>query len=244
MTEQQAGWSRRSVNEKKGRKSASVGVRFRPWIVFVAALLVLSGIAVMVLITDDKPSGALSLRTDGKGLTLADARPPRPGDVVVSAPDASSGIMAQSGAQPDTAEGESEVKHNSPDAEEAAEQFVEDFDGMTDLWADGAAAKNATLADVEKFSALFRRLPKSHKEECLQRALNLIPDENVMLLVGILMDKSQEKELVELVYNDILNRDENVKKPILQQIFKDKAHPCWADTAWILDVTDELPDRK
>ena len=37
---------------------------------------------------------------------------------------------------------------------------------------------------------------------------------------------------------------EDVKKPILQQIFKDKTHPCWADTAWILDVTGELPKAK
>ena len=68
-----------------------------------------------------------------------------------------------------------------------------------------------------------------------------MPDDNVMLLAGILMDKSIDKELVELVFNDVLNRDEEVKKPILQEIFKDKSHPCWADTAWILDVTDDLP---
>ena len=61
-----------------------------------------------------------------------------------------------------------------------------------------------------------------------------------MLLAGILMDKSQDVELVELVYNDVLNRDESVKKPILREIYKDRTHPCWADTAWILDVTGEL----
>ena len=37
---------------------------------------------------------------------------------------------------------------------------------------------------------------------------------------------------------------EVAKKPILQQIFKDKTHHCWADTAWILDVTGELPKAK
>ena len=47
----------------------------------------------------------------------------------------------------------------------------------------------------------------------------------------------------ELVYNDILNRDESVKKPILLQIFKDKEHPCWAATAWILDVTGEIQKK-
>ena len=37
---------------------------------------------------------------------------------------------------------------------------------------------------------------------------------------------------------------EVAKMPILQQIFKDKTHPCWADTAWIFDVTSELPKAK
>ena len=37
---------------------------------------------------------------------------------------------------------------------------------------------------------------------------------------------------------------EVAKKPILQQIFKDKTHHCWADAAWILDVTGELPKAK
>ena len=64
------------------------------------------------------------------------------------------------------------------------------------------------------------------------------------LLAGILFDKSQHREILELVYNDILNRDEDVKKPILREVFKDKEHPCWADTAWILDVTGELPNKK
>ena len=31
---------------------------------------------------------------------------------------------------------------------------------------------------------------------------------------------------------------------ILSLIFKDKDHPCWADTAWILDVTGELPQKE
>ena len=65
-----------------------------------------------------------------------------------------------------------------------------------------------------------------------------------MLLAGILMDKTLDKQILETVYNDVLNRDEDVKKPILQQIFKDREHPCWADTAWILDVTGGLPAKK
>ena len=97
---------------------------------------------------------------------------------------------------------------------------------------------------VDKFRDMFRRVPKARKDECIHRALNLVPDENVMLLAGILFDKEQDKEILDLVFNDILNRDEDVKKPILKELFKDREHPNWADTAWILDVTGEMPKQE
>ena len=148
---------------------------------------------------------------------------------------------AQEVAEPLTAEERREQEEAQREREEEA--IVEDFDQLTDKWMVPAKG-GVTMKDVDAFAALFRKVPKNRKDECLHRALNLIPDENVMLLAGILMDKSQDKELVELVYNDVLNRDEAVKKPILQQIFKDKDHPCWTDTAWILDVTGDLPGKK
>ena len=130
----------------------------------------------------------------------------------------------------------------------ATELLVEEFDSLVDAWreqsSDKGKPKSVSLGDIDKFAAAFRKIPKNRRDECIHRALNLIPDENVMLLVGVLMDKSMDKDIVETVYNDILNRDEDVKKPILQEIFKDKTHPCWADTAWILDVTGELPKAK
>lgn len=123
------------------------------------------------------------------------------------------------------------------------EKRVEAFDNLTDKWME-PVTKGISMSDVEHFAKLFRQVPKGRRDECIHRALNLIPDENVMLLAGVLMDKEMDAEIVEDVYNDVLNRDEEIKKPILQQIFKDKSHPCWADTAWILDVTDELPEKK
>ena len=133
-----------------------------------------------------------------------------------------------------------QTKEEKREAEE--EKLVNDFDGLTDKWME-PSSKGVTMADVDNFAKSFRQIPKTRQDECIHRALNLIPDENVMLLAGVLMDKSIDKEIVETVYNDILNRAEDVKKPILQEIFKDKTHPCWADTAWILDVTGELPKK-
>ena len=136
---------------------------------------------------------------------------------------------------------EPQTEEEKREAEE--EKLVEAFDDLTDKWQE-PSAKGVTMADIDNFAQSFRKIPKARQDECVHRALNLIPDENVMLLAGILMDKTMDKEIVETVYNDVLNRDEDVKKPILQQIFKDKTHPCWADTAWILDVTGELPKAK
>ena len=135
---------------------------------------------------------------------------------------------------------EPQTEEERREAEE--EELVDAFDELTDRWQE-PAPKGLTMADVDNFTKAFRKIPKSRQDECIHRALNLIPDENVMLLAGVLMDRTADREIVEEVYNDILNRDEDVKKPILREIFKDRAHPCWADTAWILDVTDDLPGK-
>jgi len=119
-------------------------------------------------------------------------------------------------------------------APDPAEQCVETFDALTDAW-EAPAKKGVTMKDVDGFVAAFRRIPADRRDECVHRALNLIPDENVMLLAGILMDKSMDNETRETVFADILNRDEAVKTPILREVQKDKSHPCWKDANWLLD---------
>ena len=148
------------------------------------------------------------------------------------------------GRQPaDAAEAEEEEK---PEAEEQPEKEeplseADAFDAVVDKWME-PSEKGVTMDDVDAFAAAFRAVPEDAREDGIRRALNLIPDENALLLAGVLMDKSQGKDIVELVFNDVLNRDEDVKMPILKQIFKDKSHPCWADTAWIFDATGGEPE--
>lgn len=173
-----------------------------------------------------------------KGNTPPREKAPRSSETV----DSHSSDAPVSEAQSD--EEEAPVPMTEEEKREAAEEkLVDAFDAETDHWMDTENTKPPTMAEVEKFHSMFKALPKARKDECLHRALNLIPDENVMLLAGILMDKTEDKELVEMVFNDVLNRDEDVKKPILQTLFKDKTHPCWADTAWILDVTGGIPKK-
>lgn len=125
-------------------------------------------------------------------------------------------------------------------AEAAAQAKAEEFDSLVDKWSEPSDS-GVTMDDIAAFAAALREVPEAMREDCLRRALNLVPDDNALLLAGVLMDKSQPKDFVELVYNDVLNRAEEVKLPILKEIYKDKNHPCWADTAWIFDATGETP---
>ena len=208
----------------------------------------------------------------GVGLMIWGLRTPERESLSEAAPDVAQGLVAderstvtggtaseasgttvaqpepEQNAEPESASasGDEDPAPEMSEEEKAAaeeERLVEAFDNLTGKWME-PAKDGVTMQDIDTFVRQFKSVPADRKDECLHRALNLVPDENVMLLAGILLDKSLDKEMIELVYNDVLNRDEEVKKPILQEIFKDKEHPCWADTAWILDVTGELPVKK
>ena len=215
-------------------------------IVLVVALG--AGLVIWALRTPERESLSETAPDVAQGL-VADERSTLTGG---TASEASGTIVAQSepeqNAEPESASasGDEDPAPEMSEEEKAAaeeERLVEAFDNLTDKWME-PAKDGVTMQDIDTFVRQFKSVPADRKDECLHRALNLVPDENVMLLAGILLDKSLDKEMIELVYNDVLNRDEEVKKPILQEIFKDKEHPCWADTAWILDVTGELPVKK
>lgn len=135
--------------------------------------------------------------------------------------------------------GKSEDDDDGRGGEDPAEKLVNAFDDLTDKWTDEGGGKNPSLKDVDAFVAQFRQVPEDRKDECIHRALNLIPDENIMLLAGVLMDRTQSDEIVDAVFSDILNRDEDVKLPVMRQVIKDPKHPCWEDAAWIVDVTQD-----
>lgn len=207
-------------------------------VAFVAAL----GAAVMVLIWSAARPAADAAGRDEERETFSSVDS---GEEFLSEPEADG--VDEDPADEATADVDDEAEDrdgaDAASAESAEDLAVDEFDALTDRWEEPSSGE-VTMKDIEKFGATFRKIPKERQDECAQRALNLIPDENVMLLAGILMDKSLDKGIIESVFNDVLNRDEEVKMPILEQIFKDREHPCWADVAWILDVTGEVPGEK
>lgn len=145
---------------------------------------------------------------------------------------------SRSEAKADDAEGGADGSERIEEASSDTMTAEDAFDAEVDRWMDPQPS-GVTMKDVETFHAAFDRVPSDAREACLQRALNLIPDENALLIAGILLDKAQSRETLETVFNDVLNRDEQVKRPLLKSIYKDSTHPCWADAAWILDVTGD-----
>ncbi len=117
------------------------------------------------------------------------------------------------------------------------------FDAVVDRWTDPHPG-GVSMKDVDEFRKAFCRVPDGMKDECLHRALNLIPDENVMMLAGILLDKSQDRDVLATIFNDMLNRSDQARLPILQHLCTDKDHPCREDAVWILDATGESPKAK
>ena len=214
--------------------------KLKLWLALAA--VVVAAVVVVLLLTRqnaESTADASSRRVEEVTSRPTVERTATVGAVVPNAPQAEDDATSSEEASEEVPE-EPQTEEEKREAEE--EKLVNGFDDLTDKWQE-PSAKGVTMADIDNFVKSFRKIPKARQGECIHRALNLIPDENVMLLAGVLMDKTMDKEIVEEVYNDVLNRDEDVKKPILQQIFKDKSHPCWADTAWILDATDELPKK-
>lgn len=152
------------------------------------------------------------------------------------------GRRPQDAPEPDSAKAEpTEVATPSQEAGDSSgsdsdRREVDAFDTLVDGWMEARPA-GVSIKDVEDFQKALARVPDESREECLHRALNLIPDENALLLAGVLLDKSFGKDVLEVVFNDILNRDDSAKLPILKNLYRDRTHPCWADAAWILDVT-------
>ena len=206
-------------------------------IAIAAAAAIAAVAAVLFWIVPSETGGHASGKTVGEQTAAGRARAPRLAD-------GARGRQGDGRQPADAAEDDEEEKPEADEQPEKEEPMSEAdaFDAVVDKWME-PSEKGVTMDDVDAFAAAFRAVPEDAREDGIRRALNLIPDENALLLAGVLMDKSQGKDIVELVFNDVLNRGEEVKMPILKQIFKDKSHPCWADAAWIFDATGEEPEE-
>ena len=193
-----------------------------------------------------QPAFSASLRTQPMSVPRRSTLARRTGDEPVNLASHESNeqgeptVAVESLSEEPSEEGFPKTKTAETSSAVRAQQAVSRFYRETDRWV--RSDRVATVEDIRAFVRAFNAVPVSRRKGALHRALNLIPDANVALLAGVLFDKSQPKEIVREVFNDVVNRPEEAKEPILKEIAKDKTHPCYSDAQWIFEVTGERPE--
>lgn len=127
-----------------------------------------------------------------------------------------------------------------PAAQTGREKAVE----VWDRFIEEAAARTGvpTMEEAARFKEEFRKLDAADRMDGIQNALNLLPDGQFSLVYPILFDKTENADILDEIFSDALNRDEEIKVPIMKEIYKDKEHPMFVEAARILDATGELDE--
>ena len=124
-----------------------------------------------------------------------------------------------------------------PDPETALKRWE---DRLVLYYAEGAKERvkdtPVTVEEQVEMREFFNALASDAKLENINHAVNLLPDETVSVLNGILLDTAQPAEVLGVIFHDMLNRDEAIKNPLMEEIVKNKAHPMYVESARILDI--------
>lgn len=97
---------------------------------------------------------------------------------------------------------------------------------------------NATT--VRDLVSSMRGLPPEAQEEFIAHAVNLCEDEQYEMLGDIYLDPQTPKPVSETIFNDALNRPDEIKLPLLAQTLRNAAHPMNAEAREILEMYLDL----
>ena len=117
-------------------------------------------------------------------------------------------------------------------------KLVEAWEDFVDKVAEIESAP--TTARALQLKREFDKLDKADQLDGIQTSLNLLPDEQFPLLYPILFDKTVDPDILDAIFSDGLNHDEEIKIPMMKEIYKDKTHPMWEEAERILEATGEL----
>jgi hypothetical protein len=124
---------------------------------------------------------------------------------------------------------------------EARLKAVEAWEGFVDVVAERTG--NPTADQALAFKREFAKLDKVDQMDGIQTALNLLPEEQFPVLYPILFDKTIDPDILDEIFSDGLNHEEDIKVPMMKEIYKDKEHPMYVEAARILDATGELDEE-
>lgn len=185
----------------------------------------------------ESPAGSSSVQVR---IPVAPSKQAKKNNVVPSAPTEGKKQSNKASKRPESSEDGERVAAPptpKPDAETALKQWE---DRLVLYYAEGAKERvkdtPVTVEEQVEMRELFSALAPDAKLENINHAVNLLPDETVSVLNGILLDAAQPAEVLGAIFHDMLNRDEAIKNPMMEEIVKNKKHPLYVESARILDI--------
>lgn len=94
--------------------------------------------------------------------------------------------------------------------------------------------RRPSASDVRKFKAAFDAFSAEQKRDNINEALNLFTDESIDCLTAILYDSAEPLEILNDVFNDIMNRPDEIRSKVFQHIVSDPKHPLLEEVRDIL----------
>lgn len=127
--------------------------------------------------------------------------------------------------------------------QEAIIEAVREWEALTDEVV--SKESNESIPDrARRVKEGLKKVPESERDVALQSLLNLVEDEEFAILDTILFDKAEPKEVIEAIFDDMLNRPEELKQGYIIKIAQDREHPMFADAMHILTVTTDMPETE
>jgi hypothetical protein len=86
------------------------------------------------------------------------------------------------------------------------------------------------------------RLPVEAQEEYIIHALNLCDDEDYARVEAVYLAEGIPPEVSEEIFNDVLNRPDEIKLPLLARTLRNPAHPMAGEAREILEMYLDLDE--
>jgi len=117
------------------------------------------------------------------------------------------------------------------------QQAVSDWDALVEVI---LAQEDADAASQSgRIKQAFDRMHPEDRIEPLQQALILLPDHQLPVLFDILFDNRQHPDVLDAIFDDALNRPDDLKMPLMEALREDRDHPCFFEAVRILDIAGE-----
>ena len=98
------------------------------------------------------------------------------------------------------------------------------------------SAEGDDQAIVRQLLSGLQRLPGEAQQEFIAHALNLCEDENYIVVEAVYFSPGATKEVCEEIFNDALNRPDEIKLPLLAKTMGQSVHPMFGEAREILEM--------